>query len=286
MYLFFFTTNINGIIITLFSVGCAQDEMETPKSTATRPVAATVGRTAAVGRVRRIRTAQTTAQAARGGGTAPRTAGAQGVRAGSGGGGGRGHADVRWGVGGRVVAVVLGGRRRSRGRVHRRAVPGCGKRRALELPHHGRGHRAERVLRARVSHVTGRWSRQYCPEISARVSKTVTGRVNVAPYGRRERTQGDQRYGRIRGYLPTDAKSAIQCCTPSNVIVVINVKLYNVYSNRLNAYSLPYAWNVFFFYDSTKLLQLSKSPAWHPSVPTAHDVSIKRFSFYMMVSLQ
>lgn len=139
------------------SVGCAQDEMETSEPAATRPVATTVRRAAAAGRVRRIRTAQTTAQAACGGGTAaPRATGAQGVRAGRGGGGGRGHADVRRSVGRHVVAVVLGGRRRCRGRVHRRAVPGCGQRRALELPHHGRGHRAERVVRARVSHVTGR----------------------------------------------------------------------------------------------------------------------------------
>lgn len=125
--------------------------METSEPIATRSAAATVGGTT-VGRVRRVRATQTAAQATHGG-IATRPTGAQAVRAGVGGGsddGRPGHAGGRGRAGRSAVAVLSG-----RGRVHRHAVPGGCQRRAVELPDHSRGHRAERVVRARVSHVSG-----------------------------------------------------------------------------------------------------------------------------------
>lgn len=167
--------------------------METSESAATRSVAATVCGAAAARRVRRIRTAQATAQVARGG-TAPRATRAQGVYAGRG--SGRGYADACWSVGRRAVAVVLGGCC-GRGRVHRHAVPGCGQRRTLELSHHGRGHRAKRVVRTRVPHVTVRG-----PPDSARIVHTILFQSVRVPIQQRRDTHGGGRDGVSRTLCP------------------------------------------------------------------------------------
>lgn len=130
--------------------------MEASEPVAARSAAPTVGGTA-VGNVRRRRRVwpapQTTAQAALGG-TAPQSARAQSVRAVVCGVRvrGLGHTGGRGGVG-RLTVNVVSDSGCSGGRVYRRAVSRGGQRRAMELSDHGCSHRAERVVRARVSHV-------------------------------------------------------------------------------------------------------------------------------------
>lgn len=126
--------------------------MEASEPVAPRSATPTVGG-AAVGNVRRrrVRAAapQTTAPAQSAfGGTAPQPTRAQSVRTVVVGVGGPRHADDH-----RRTFVVADGSSGSRGRIYRCAVPGCGKRRAVEHSDHGRGLRAERVVRTRVSHV-------------------------------------------------------------------------------------------------------------------------------------
>lgn len=119
-----------------------QDKVETSEPVATGSAAAAVGRFP-VRRVRRV----WCPPSARGRRARPARAATQSVRASDG--GRRGGDDCR-SAGGRDVAVLSGCR------VHRYAVPGRRgghQRRSVELLDHGRGHRAKRVVRARVPYI-------------------------------------------------------------------------------------------------------------------------------------
>lgn len=136
--------------------------METTESAAARSTpTTTVG---GVGRFRRwrVRTTATAAQVARVcGGTATRRC-VRSTRAD----GGHGRRSVGGGGSHRAVTVF-------RRRVHRDAVPGCGQRREMELPDDGRGHREERVVRARLSHVNQRCTEVHERSVHERFDKTL-----------------------------------------------------------------------------------------------------------------
>lgn len=185
-----------------------QDKMETSKSVASRSAATTtVGGAGTNGRVRRVRSAlsaaQTTAPAARG--RTARAARARMPSAVRARGGGRpdrrrprrlvaddddGH---RQRVGRQLAVahiVYVGSGCGGRGSVHRRAVPGSGQWRAVELLDYGCGHRAERVLRARVSHLDV--TRDPSSREQREGSRNACGQLPVTSTASRSYTRRDQ----------------------------------------------------------------------------------------------